>query len=357
MAGDQGGSGRLALSVLDLVPVRSDQSSADAVAATIDLARVADRLGFRRYWLAEHHNMPSVAATSPPVMAGIVAASTVRMRVGSGGVMLPNHSPFVVAEQFATLEAAFPGRIDLGIGRAPGSDGVITALLRSGGHTSEVERFAANVDDIRALLAAEGAALRLSDGREYVVRATPHAASEPVVWLLGSSDFSARLAAERGLPYVFASHFAGGGTDAALALYRRGFTPSSTLEAPRTFLTVQAVVAETAAEAEALALPQLQHMAGLRSGLPLTRLRSVEEADEFDMSVFAPGVLDALRENWVIGDAQRAAERIEALAAQFAVDEVMVVPAASAPEGTDARRSPARERTLELLAEAFALPA
>ncbi|MDQ1530391.1 MAG: hypothetical protein QOE37_496, partial [Microbacteriaceae bacterium] len=180
----------LALSVLDLIPVRRGQRSADAVAATVALAERADELGLTRYWLAEHHNMPSVASTTPPVLLGVLAGRTARIRLGSGGVMLPNHSPFVVAEQFAALEAAAPGRIDLGIGRAPGSDPVITALLRSTGHTSDVDAFPNHIRDIDTLLGPDGAALRLATGEEYVVRATPAAEGRPELWLLGSSDYS-----------------------------------------------------------------------------------------------------------------------------------------------------------------------
>lgn len=150
------------LSVLDLIPVRSNQSSGDAIAASVALAQRADELGYERYWIAEHHNMPAVAATNPPILIGVIAANTARIRVGSGGVMLPNHSPLVIAEQFAALEAAFPRRIDLGIGRAPGSDPVITALLRSSGATSDVDAFPSNVRDIGALLkpGRRGAAAR-----------------------------------------------------------------------------------------------------------------------------------------------------------------------------------------------------
>jgi luciferase family oxidoreductase group 1 len=165
-----------ALSVLDLVPVRGDQSSGDAVAAMRSLAKVADENGYRRYWLAEHHNMPSIASTNPPVLAAIVAAATARIRVGSGGVMLPNHAPLVVAEQFALLEAAFPGRVDLGIGRAPGTDQVTAWALRSGAGGVEadaVDRFPDHVDHVLAMMSPAGAALRLGSG-EHVLRATPH---------------------------------------------------------------------------------------------------------------------------------------------------------------------------------------
>ena len=176
-----------ALSVLDLVPVRSDQTSADAVAATLSLARTADELGYHRYWLAEHHNMPAVAATNPPVLIGLVAGATSRLRVGSGGVMLPNHAPLVVAEQFALLEAAYPGRIDLGLGRAPGTDPVTSFALRhgAGGVTDEaVSRFPEYVDNILAMMEPSGVGLSVA-GRTHVLKATPVATSVPEVWLLG----------------------------------------------------------------------------------------------------------------------------------------------------------------------------
>jgi luciferase family oxidoreductase group 1 len=340
----------LALSVLDLIPVRSNQTSADAVAATVALAQRADELGFRRYWVAEHHNMPSVASTNPPVLIGILAASTRRIRVGSGGVMLPNHAPLVVAEQFAALEAAFEGRIDLGLGRAPGSDPVITAVLRHSGNTSDVDMFPDNIRDIQALLNPGGAGLRMSSGQNYELRATPNAHSVPDVWLLGSSDYSASLAARLGLPYVFAHHFSGEGTQRALDLYRTGFQPSETLEAPRTFLTVNASVADTAEEAYDFALPQLQHMARLRTGQRLTALDTVEDAAVSELTPPQQEGVAHMAQKWVIDEPAAAASRIRELAGRFGVDEVMVSPAASARAADDPRTSPGRVRTLELLA-------
>ncbi len=340
----------IALSVLDLVPVRSAQRSSDAVAASIALAERADALGYRRFWLAEHHNMPSVASTNPPVLLGVLAGRTQRIRLGSGGVMLPNHAPFVIAEQFAALEAAAPGRIDLGIGRAPGSDPVITALLRSEGHTSDVDRFPNHVQDIEALLQPEGAGLQLANGEQYVVRATPAAAGSPEVWLLGSSDYSAELAGRLGLPYVFAHHSSGQGTERILDLYRSRFTPSERLSAPRTFLTANVVAADTAEEARALAMPQLQHMARLRTGTPLTALDTVEEAAAAGLTAAQFQMIDSMAERWFIGEAGEVAERLEAFAASLDVDEVMVSPGAGAHAGDPVDRVPARERTLELLA-------
>ena len=347
---------RPALSVLDLVPVRSDQHTADAVAATLDLARTADELGYRRYWVAEHHNMPAVAATNPPVLIGLVAGATQRIRVGSGGVMLPNHAPLVVAEQFSLLEAVFPGRIDLGIGRAPGSDPVTSWALRhgAGGVDDEaVSRFPEYVDNVLAMMSPAGAALGIN-GRTYPLRATPQATSVPDVWLLGSSDYSARLAAEKGLPYVFAHHFSGTGTAEALQLYRAGFRPSAEPgpepSRPRTFLTVNAVVAGTDEEAERLALPQLLAMVALRTGQPLAAQLLVEEAEKVELPAAHRDLVDAMRSRWVIGSPETARARIGELAATHDVDEVMVHPVAGAHVGAEPAANPARQETLRLLA-------
>jgi luciferase family oxidoreductase group 1 len=340
------------LSVLDLVPVRSDQSTGDALAATRRLAQVADAAGYHRYWLAEHHNMPAVAATNPPLLIALVAGATSRIRVGSGGVMLPNHAPLVVAEQFALLEAAYPGRIDLGIGRAPGTDPVTSYALRhgAGGVDEGVERFPEYVDNVISMMSPGGVGLQVG-GRLHALNATPAALGRPPVWLLGSSDYSARLAAARGLPYVFAHHFSGNGTAEALALYRSSFQPSPELAEPRTFLTVNAVVAPTQEEADRLALAQLQAMVALRTGGPLRPQRLVEEAEADPVpDAHLPLVL-AMRDRWVIGSPDSAAERLRALAEEFDVDEVMVHPVAGAFAGTPADASPAREATLELLAK------
>ncbi|HWM17788.1 MAG TPA: MsnO8 family LLM class oxidoreductase, partial [Microbacterium sp.] len=293
-----------ALSVLDLVPVRTGQTSAQAVAASLDLVARADDLGYRRYWFAEHHNMPAVASTTPPVLIAAAAARSTRIRVGSGGVMLPNHSPLVVAEQFAALEALAPGRIDLGIGRAPGSDPVITQLLRMSGTTSDVERFPDHISDIISLVSPDGATVRFASGGEYAVLATPSAEGAPEVWLLGSSDYSAQLAASLGLPYVFANHFSGSGLERALELYRGGYQATEAHPKPRTFLTINAVAAATADEAEARALPQLRMMARLRTGKPLTALETVEEARAAmaaDPDPAAAAMMDSARRTWLIG--------------------------------------------------------
>lgn len=343
----------ISLSVLDLIPVRTNQTSADALRATVALARRADELGYRRYWVAEHHNQPSVASTNPPVLIGIIASQTDRIRVGSGGVMLPNHASLVIAEQFALLEAAFPGRIDLGIGRAPGSDPVITSFLRSTGAVSEVDAFPNNVQDIAAFMETAGAAMRLTSGREYSVRATPNAATKADVWLLGSSDYSAKLAARLGLPYVFANHFSGESTSHVLDMYRRTFTPSPIASAPRTFLTLNVSVADSRDDALAFILPHQQNMAKLRSGQPFGPLATVEEAAAITLAPAQQHLVEDLKRSGIIGTATEAASRIRELAAEFGVDEVMIVPDASAYQADDPATAPARIRALELLAEQF----
>jgi luciferase family oxidoreductase group 1 len=348
-----------ALSVLDLVPVRTDQTTGDALAATLSLARTADALGYRRYWVAEHHNMPAVAATNPPVLIAMLAGATRQIRVGSGGVMLPNHAPLVVAEQFALLEAAYPDRIDLGIGRAPGTDPVTSWALRhgAGGVADEaVTRFPEYVDNVLAMMEPAGVGLAVQ-GRQHVLRATPSAGSVPQIWLLGSSDYSARLAAEKGMPYVFAHHFgsadnrqgSGGGTAEALELYRSTFRPSPEQSEPRTFLTLNVCVAETTEEAERRALPQLLQMLALRTGQPLTPQPLVEEAEKTELPEPHRDRIEAMRSRWVIGSSDQARARIAELAATYAVDEVMLHPVAGAFTGTEPTVSPGREETLRLL--------
>ncbi|MFI6692969.1 LLM class flavin-dependent oxidoreductase [Streptomyces sp. NPDC050433] len=335
------------LSVLDIIIVRADQTSSHAINGSLRLARLADELGFERYWIAEHHNMPDIAATNPPVLIAMIAGATERIRVGSGGVLLPNHAPLVVAEQFAILEAGFPGRIDLGIGRASGSDPLTTwALSRAAGASGT---FSEHVDQVVAMMGASGAEVHAA-GRRHQLRATPVAASTPAVWLLGSSDFSARLAAENGMPYVFAHHFSGQGTSEALALYRDTFRPSAALAKPATFLTVNACVAETEEEAWRRSLPLALGLLALRTGAPLQRQRLIEDAEKSDLTSSQRSLLDAIRSTWVIGSGAQARAQLEELAASHGVDEVMVNPVAGAYAGTDPATGPNREETLRLLA-------
>ena len=341
-----------ALSVLDLVPVRTGQTSSQAVAASLAIAQRADELGYVRYWFAEHHNMPAVASTAPPVLIAAAASRTHRIRVGSGGVMLPNHSPLVVAEQFAALEAIAPGRIDLGIGRAPGSDPVISQLLRQSGTTSDVERFPDNISDILSLVSAEGASVRFTSGGTYEVRATPASTTVPEVWLLGSSDYSAQLAAALGLPYVFANHFSGDGLARALELYRTQFRASAILDEPRTFLTANAIAAPTTEEAEARALPQLRMMARLRTNRPLVALETVEQAiaGAGDFDGLGDTIMASARSHWFVGTGDAVRTELAEFAARYDLDEVMVSPVAGSYDGEPMDAAPGRLQTLELLA-------
>ena len=224
--------------MLDLAPVGSGSDPSEAVQATIALARRADELGFTRFWVAEHHNMPGIASSAPAVLIGAIAAATREIRVGSGGVMLPNHAPLVVAEQFGTLAALHPGRIDLGLGRAPGTDQLTASALR--------RSLALGADDFPEQLGELGSFLAGSwpDDHPYGrIRAVPHAAQTPPIWLLGSSMYSAELAGMLGLPFAFAHHFAGTHTVPALQTYRRAFQPNAALAAPYAMVTVQVVCA------------------------------------------------------------------------------------------------------------------
>jgi luciferase family oxidoreductase group 1 len=344
----------LRLSVLDLIPVRAGQSSSEALRATVHLAQVAEQNGVHRYWVAEHHNMAAIASTNPPVAIAVLAGATKTMRIGSGGMMLPNHAPLVVAEQFALLEAAFPGRIDLGIGRAPGSDPVTSWALRHGGpETADANAFDEVVDNVLAMMEPAGVGLQVQ-GRTYPLRATPQADGVPEVWLLGSSDFSARLAAAKGLPYVFAHHFSGEGTAQIMNLYRSSFRPSDISTEPRTFLTVNVAVAETQAEAERLVRPQLLAMVALRTGGKLEAQLSVEQAEATVLAESHQELAASMRAKWVVGTPDAAAAQLAELAETYGVDEVMINPVAGSSEQDPVDRVPARETTIELLAGALA---
>lgn len=315
---------------------------------------MAEASGLHRFWVAEHHNMPAVASTNPPVLIAMLAAATRTMRIGSGGVMLPNHAPLVVAEQFALLEAAHPGRIDLGIGRAPGSDPVTGWALRHGGpETADANRFDEHVENLIAMMEPAGVGLSVQ-GRTYELRATPYAVGRPDVWLLGSSDFSARLAAAKGIPYVFAHHFSGEGTAAALELYRSTFQPSDISSVPQTFLTVNVAVAPTQAEAERLARPYVLAMVALRTGGDLQPQVNVEEAERTELSEAHRALAAQLRSRWVVGTPESALAELEQLALTYGVDEIMIHPVAGSYDQDPRRESPAREATLELLSAQLA---
>ncbi|MGO1849573.1 LLM class flavin-dependent oxidoreductase [Microbacterium sp.] len=342
-----------ALSVLDLVPVRTGQTSSQAIAASMTLARRADELGYRRYWFAEHHNMPAVASTTPAVLIAAAIGVTERIRVGSGGVMLPNHAPLIVAEQFAALEAMAPGRVDLGIGRAPGSDQVISQLLRRSGATSEVERFPEHITDIMSLASPEGATVRFVNGGEYNVHATPAASGSPDVWLLGSSDYSAQLAAQLGLPYVFANHFAGDGLERAMALYRDQFTASEARPAPRSFVTANVVVAPTDEEAHERALPQLRQFARLRSNKPMRPIETIDEVLADPSDALEQSLIDQNKQRWFIGTPDAVAGQLREFGAKHQVEEIMLGASSGSYENESPESPAGRAQTLELLAAAM----
>jgi luciferase family oxidoreductase group 1 len=245
-------------SILDLAPVTAGSDAAQAFRNTLDLARLGERLGYRRYWLAEHHNMPGIASAATAVLIGHVAGGTSTIRVGAGGIMLPNHAPLQVAEAFGTLASLYPGRIDLGLGRAPGTDQPTAKALRR--YFDSADAFP---QDVLELLAYFEPAV---PGQQ--VRAVPGAGIEVPVWLLGSSLFSATLSARLGLPFAFASHFAPDAMDEALALYRRDFQPSARLQQPYAMLGLNVVAADSDAEARRLFTTQQQSFINLRRGRP-----------------------------------------------------------------------------------------
>ena len=247
------------LSVLDLSPIPQGSTAGDALRNSLELAQLADRLGYGRYWLAEHHNMPGIASAATAVVIGYIAGGTQTIRVGSGGIMLPNHSPLVVAEQFGTLASLYPGRIDLGLGRAPGTDmGTARALRRDA--MSAADEFPRDVQELQALLGPVQPGQRL--------RAIPGVGTEVPIWLLGSSLFSAQLAAILGLPFAFASHFAPAAMMEALEIYRHRFQPSAQLERPHAMLGLNVLVAETDAEARRQFTSVQQSFVNLRRGMP-----------------------------------------------------------------------------------------
>jgi glucosamine-6-phosphate isomerase len=328
----------LPISVLDLSPVPSGASGRDAVRNTLDLARAAERLGYARYWLAEHHNTPGMACPAPDVMIGHVADATSRIRVGSGGVMLPNHSPLRVAEAFRVLEALHPGRVDLGIGRAPGTDAMSAVALRRGG---------IGVDDLVAglaeLFAFAGDGFP-EDHPFHEVAAEPRDVPLPPVWILGSSDYGAQVAAGLGLGYAFARHLNPRGAAAAMRAYRERFTPSARRSAPRSILAVSAICAETADRAEELAWSMALGVIRMRTGRPST-LPTPEEARTHRYTEPERDHLRRYRRAQVVGDPAGVRDELTALLDQTGADELMVL--------TMVHDHAARLRSYELIAEAL----
>ncbi|MGD9705512.1 MAG: LLM class flavin-dependent oxidoreductase [Acidimicrobiia bacterium] len=330
--------GPVPLSVLDLSILNEGGSSADALQATTVLAQRADDLGYRRFWVAEHHNMPSVACTAPPVLIAHLAARTARIRVGSGGVMLPNHAPLVVAEQFAMLEALHPGRIDLGIGRAPGTDQSTAAALRRSPDALGAEDFPRHLIDLMGLLGD----VRATEGLWTRFDATPVATSSPDIYLLGSSGYSAQLAGYLGLPFAFAHHFDMGGTLQAVELYQQHFEPSPVLDAPYMIVTANVFAASTADEAEWHGMSSRLTALGRRTGR-FTPLPSAAAAAAH------PDLPEAQRlpTNRIVGEVTDVVTRLRDLAVRTAANELMVTAVAFDLS--------ARVRSLELLAEHWPL--
>ena len=304
------------LSILDLAPVTVGSTPAQTFANTLDLARHAERLGYRRFWLAEHHNMPGIASAATAVLIGHVAGGTSSIRVGAGGIMLPNHAPLQVAEQFGTLGALYPGRIDLGLGRAPGTDQAATRALRR--YYQGAEEFPADVVELLRYFepAQEGQA----------VQAVPGAGIEVETWILGSSLFGAQLAAALGLPYVFASHFAPAALDDAVAVYRRTFKPSARLDKPHVMLALNVVAADTDAEARRLFTTQQQAFVNLRRGRPglvPPPLASAEAMDAYCTPAERAGV-DAALACAVVGSPDTVRTGLRAFVERYQPDELML---------------------------------
>jgi luciferase family oxidoreductase group 1 len=332
------------LSVLDLSVVTTGTRPAAALRNSIDLARHVDALGYIRYWLAEHHNLASVASPAPDVMIGQIAAVTKNIRVGSGGVMLPNHAPLVVAERFKMLEALFPGRIDLGLGRAPGTDGATAYALRSRLDRREGDDF---LERLQELILWETRDFPPNHPFNKVV-AMPDDTPLPPIWLLGSSDYSSELAAQVGMGFAFAHHFASHDATAAMTNYRAHFRPSAWRTTPHAILAVAVVAAETDAEAERLAISMdLNRL--LRDRGQYRPLPSIEEAQAFPYSEADRAAIARNRTRLFVGSPATVRERLEPMIAASQADELMVITAVYDHE--------ARKKSYSLLADAFGLRA
>jgi len=325
-----------ALSILDLAPVPEGSDVSRALANTVDLARHAERLGYHRYWLAEHHNMAGIASAATAVVIGAVAAATKTIRVGAGGVMLPNHAPLVIAEQFGTLNALYPGRIDLGLGRAPGSDMATARALRRT-LQGDVDSFP---QDVMELLHWFEPAVE-----DQRIRANPGEGQAVPVWILGSSTFGAQLAAHLGLPYAFASHFAPGEMQAAIAIYRETFRPSARLDRPYVMLGFNVFAAETDAEAQRLFTSVQQAFVNLRSGRP-GKLPPPREGYALGLSDGEGGMIGQALACSAVGSPATVRAAVDAFTAATGADELMVT--------SQIWDHAARVRSLELLSEAMA---
>lgn len=331
------------LSVLDLSPVTMATPGSVALRNSLDLARLADRLGYKRYWVAEHHNLANIASSAPEIMIGQIAAVTSHMRVGSGGVMLPNHAPLMVAERFKVLEALFPGRIDLGLGRAPGTDPVTSYALRVRQDPRGGDEFLERFQEL-LLLAENG----FPDGHPFrSVRAVPADVALPPIWLLGSSGYSATLAAACGMGFAFAHHFADYDAASAMLSYRENFKPSATLAHPYAILSTAAIAADTDTQAERIAASAELHYVRRAQGEYLP-LESPEAAAAYPYTPIDRERLARHRARLAVGSADRVKDRLLALADATRADEIIVT--------TMVYDHGARRHSYALLAEAFALP-
>ncbi|RWC03434.1 MAG: LLM class flavin-dependent oxidoreductase [Mesorhizobium sp.] len=303
-----------ALSVLDLSPIVEGSNASQSLTNSLDLARHAERLGYRRYWLAEHHNMPGIASAATSVVIAHVAGGTTTIRVGAGGIMLPNHSPLVIAEQFGTLNALHPGRIDLGLGRAPGTDmGTARALRRN--LEAGADSFPQDVVELMGYFQPAG------DGQR--IRAVPGEGEQVPVWILGSSLYGAQLAAMLGLPYAFASHFAPAELDHALEIYRSRFQPSKQLDKPYVMLGLNVFAAPSDAEARLLFTSLQQAFVNLRTGRP-GRLPPPVDGFERDLDPMAKTMLGQALSCAVVGAPETVRQGIEAFVQRTGADELMV---------------------------------
>jgi luciferase family oxidoreductase group 1 len=302
------------LSVLDIAPVAAGASATEALRHTTELARRTEQLGYRRFWVAEHHNMPAIASSAPAVLIAHLAAATSTIRVGSGGVMLPNHAPLVVAEQFGTLHALHPGRIDLGIGRAPGTDQVTALALRRTAAGLSAENFPQELAELVGYFTGDPR-LRIS--------ANPGRGDMPAVWLLGSSGFSAQLAGQLGLPFSFAHHFSAANTLPALALYRQHFRPSQWLDKPYAMVAVSTICADTDERAEWLAGPSALSFLRLRAGRP-EPLASPEEAAAYPYTELERAFVGQRREGQATGSPETVRRQLTELVERTGADELML---------------------------------
>ncbi|WP_404343252.1 LLM class flavin-dependent oxidoreductase [Pseudoalteromonas mariniglutinosa] len=319
-----------AFSLLELIPMKEGATVSDTLAASLAYAQKADQLGFHRFWLAEHHNMPGIVCAATSVLIAHIAGKTERIRVGAGGVMLPNHPPLLVAEQFGTLESLYPGRIDLGLGRAPGSDHITSRALKR--DERRAENFAEEVTELQTLLGPY-------DG-SHPVRAIPGENTNVPIWLLGSSLYSAQLAAKKGLPYAFAGHFAPRFVYDAIALYRREFKPSEVLAKPHVMLGLPVVAADTDEQAQFLATTSKQRILALLRGDPLWLKPPVSTMDGLWSAQEQAQVENFLGLS-VVGSPITVAHKLAMLAKELNVDEFIFT--------NDLYESEDRHRALEIL--------